>query len=515
MLRREGSIRIWHDREIGAGEEWRGQIDEELEAADLILLLVSASFLASDYCYDVETRRALERHALGEARVVPVIVRPCDWQSAPFAELQAVPTNGKPVTRWEDRDVAWTEIAKGMRRAIAELRGQSSPPLESHQGRKPRYGDEEIRRWSLQLKELYRHRKDLTLAGSSTVEIEDEILDVRRLLRKGPQLRAGEFLGDGRYELLEPVGQGGFATVWRAWDTDVEEQVAVKVLHGHLSEDRSRRERFFRGARKMAELTHPHIVRVLPTGKFLMGSPETELGRDNDEVQHEVELSRPFLISETELTQEQWRQVTKSEPSYFEKCGADCPVERVSWYEAVEFANRLSDREGLATCYVLGECTGTLGGGCESGERFCGGDYFCKTASMLKLDCEGYRLPTEAEWEFATRAGTETPFWAGDDLTREQANFLSGKTVEVRSFDPNPWGLYEVHGNVWEWVWDWEAAYPASATDPLGPETGSFRVVRGGSWCNGARDCRSADRSSRAPGDRNAYLGFRLVKTAP
>ncbi len=263
MLRREGVIRIWHDREIGAGEEWRGQIDDELETAHLILLLISASFIHSDYCFDIETNRALERHGRGEARVIPVIGRTCDWRTAPFAELQALPTNGKPVTRWEDRDEAWTEVAKGLRHAIGEIQGRPPTPPESNQGREPRYGDEEIRRLSLQLKELYRHRKDLTLAGSSTDEIEGEILDVRRLLRKGPQLRAGEFLGDGRYELLEPIGQGGFATVWRAWDTDVEEQVAVKVLHGHLSEDRSKRERFFRGARKMAELTHPHIVRVL------------------------------------------------------------------------------------------------------------------------------------------------------------------------------------------------------------------------------------------------------------
>lgn len=93
--------------------------------------------------------------------------------------------------------------------------------------------------------------------------MESEILDVRRLLRQGPQLRPGEFLGDGRYELLEPIGKGGFATVWKAWDAESERLVALKVLHGHHGEDRSRRERFFRGAHKMADLAHPHLVRVL------------------------------------------------------------------------------------------------------------------------------------------------------------------------------------------------------------------------------------------------------------
>jgi hypothetical protein len=127
LLRREGTIRVWNDREIGAGEGWRGQIDKELENAHLILLLVSSSFIASDYCFDVEATRALERHRLGVARVVPVIVRPCDWQTAPFAELQALPTGAKPITRWKDRDEAWTEVAQGLRKAIAELRGHALP----------------------------------------------------------------------------------------------------------------------------------------------------------------------------------------------------------------------------------------------------------------------------------------------------------------------------------------------------------------------------------------------------
>lgn len=119
LLVREGWIRPWHDREIAAGEEWRGQIDARLEAADLILLLVSPAFLASDYCFDVESSRALERHASGEARVIPVIVCPCDWSTAPFAELQALPRDGKSVTTWDNQDEAWLDVARGLRAASA------------------------------------------------------------------------------------------------------------------------------------------------------------------------------------------------------------------------------------------------------------------------------------------------------------------------------------------------------------------------------------------------------------
>ncbi len=263
LLMREGEIRPWHDRRISAGDEWRGQIDYRLEAADLILLLISASFIDSDYCFDIETMRALERHATGEARVIPVILRPCDWTIGPFAQLQALPRDGKAVTLWQNRDAAWLDVVRGLRLEIATLGGDRDEPPGRRKEWQPRYADAESRRLSRRLKTLFRRRKALTLAGDDMVAVDSEILHVRRLLRKGPQLLPGEFLGDGRYELLETIGQGGFATVWKAWDGDGEQLVALKVLHGHHSEDRGKRERFFRGARKMAELSHPHIVRVL------------------------------------------------------------------------------------------------------------------------------------------------------------------------------------------------------------------------------------------------------------
>ncbi|WP_437682868.1 pentapeptide repeat-containing protein [Sorangium sp. So ce131] len=125
LLKREGLLQSWHDRRIAAGDAWAGQIDEHLHEADVILLLVSADFLASDYCFDREMRRALERHDAGEARVIPVILRQTDWHSAPFARLQALPNDGKPVTSWQNPDEAWTEVAKGIRRAVEALRSGS------------------------------------------------------------------------------------------------------------------------------------------------------------------------------------------------------------------------------------------------------------------------------------------------------------------------------------------------------------------------------------------------------
>ncbi|MCP4659645.1 MAG: SUMF1/EgtB/PvdO family nonheme iron enzyme [bacterium] len=257
--------------------------------------------------------------------------------------------------------------------------------------------------------------------------------------------------------------------------------------------------------------------RRIRAGTFQMGSPPEELARDDDETLHKVTLTLDFWMAETEVTQGQWNELIRDNPSRFRNCGADCPVERVNWFEALEFANRLSEREGLGECYTL-TCSGTFG------ENFA-----CSEVDFVGLDCRGYRLPTESEWEYAARAGTTTAFWTGDNLTTGQANYdgnfpygeipkgvFRETPVATRSFDPNPWGLYEVHGNVWEWVWDWYRAVSGnSVIDPTGREYSSGRVLRGGGWHDPARHCRAADRVGRAPGSRHDYVGFRLVRTYP
>jgi len=121
LLKRDGLITQWHDRRIGAGTEWKNSIDEHLESAGVILLLISSDFLASDYCYDIELKRAMERHEKGEARVIPVILRHCDWSSATFAKLQSLPKDAKPIKSWADNDEAFADVAAGIRQIIREL----------------------------------------------------------------------------------------------------------------------------------------------------------------------------------------------------------------------------------------------------------------------------------------------------------------------------------------------------------------------------------------------------------
>jgi internalin A len=132
LFQRVGLVDSWHDRRLSPGENWRSEIDRNLEGAQLILLLISADFLASDYCYDVEMQRAVQRHIMGDARMLPIIVRDCVWQDAPFADIQALPRDGKPVRLWEDRDSAWKDVVQGIRKAIAQLRAR--PPIETKLG---------------------------------------------------------------------------------------------------------------------------------------------------------------------------------------------------------------------------------------------------------------------------------------------------------------------------------------------------------------------------------------------
>ncbi len=259
-LKREGAIRTWHDRRIGAGREWQGEIDQHLESANLILLLISPDFIGSDYCFDREMGRALERHRAGEARVVPVILRPTDWQTADFAHLQAIPRDGKAITKWRNRDEAFVEVVRGLRSVVAELRRVDTPEATPP---RPVYSNNMTRELSESLEAAYRLKADLSVEGRDTTEVVEEILALRRRLRQGAQLKAGDYLLDGRFQLLEEIGHGGFAQVWKVYDRAGRAQVAVKVLHSQHTRDRSRRERFFRGARYMARLVHPNIVRVI------------------------------------------------------------------------------------------------------------------------------------------------------------------------------------------------------------------------------------------------------------
>jgi formylglycine-generating enzyme required for sulfatase activity len=218
-----------------------------------------------------------------------------------------------------------------------------------------------------------------------------------------------------------------------------------------------------------------------------MGSPESDIHRNSDETRHKVTITKGFYLQTTEVTQNQWKEIMESNPSRFD-LGDDHPVEMVTYHDVQRFISRLNQKE--------------------------------KT--------DRYRLPTEAEWEFACRAGTTTLFYFGNSLFTSQANYnghypLPGdprgvnrnRTVPVKSFPPNRLGLFEMHGNVYEWCSDWYDAYPTGhVTDPKGPSRGISKVCRGGGLSSYARRCRSANRTKHLPIYSSFYIGFRLAFTA-
>lgn len=240
---------------------------------------------------------------------------------------------------------------------------------------------------------------------------------------------------------------------------------------------------------------------LIPDGSFQMGNTGEYSGESDEKPVHSVTISKAFYMSKYEVTQKQYQAVMGTNPSNFK--GENLPVEMVTWYNAVAFCNALSQLEGRTPCY-------TING----------------TNVTCNWDANGYRLPSEAEWEYAAKAGTTTDFHNGSltnpdcsplDNNLDKIGWYCGnentKTREVGQKQPNAFGLYDMSGNVWEWCWDWYTSYTnVTLTDPKGPTMGSYRVYRGGSWIYYTFRCRSAYRNYDTPDSRYFDIGFRIVR---
>jgi formylglycine-generating enzyme required for sulfatase activity len=589
MLERQGITSTWHDRKIPPGKEWDQQINENLNTADIILLLVSSDFIFSKYCWDVEVTKAIERHEAGEACVIPIILRNVFWQDAPFAKLQALPKNAQPIKSWSNQDDAFTNVAQGIKVAAEQLIKERQQQRLIRQAAIAEYrhkaeefaSDGEISLVKSDILKDLQEKLKLTDTEASTVR--EKALEpygiYKKNLDKYKQYLTG-FVDEQGYPLREKseAELETFQKYYLLKDEDVvrlkkeqeieyQKRQAEKLLQQQaekLRQEQERAEYQRREAEKLRqeqekaeyqrrevelqerlkrESSPPDIqtqpfdfetatltpksagflgrgktyeinrsrgraefftenlgngvlleMVAIPSGKFLMGSPESEPERyASESPQHTVTI-QPFFMGKFSVTQSQWKAVAalpkvnidlNSDPSNFK--GANRPVERVSWDDAIEFCARLS-----------------------------------------KKTEKTYRLPSEAEWEYACRAGTTTPFYFGETITTDLANYNGNytygsapkgeyreQTTDVGKFPANSFGLFDMHGNIWEWCQDeWHENYNGAPKDGsawLADNDNQFRLLRGGSWDFNPRYCRSVGRYDCARDFRYGDVGFRVV----
>ena len=241
---------------------------------------------------------------------------------------------------------------------------------------------------------------------------------------------------------------------------------------------------------------YDYTAKLIPAGTFTMGctSEQDSDCYDSEKPSHEVTIDHDFYMMESEVTQTVYQRVMRNNPSSFQ--GLNRPVENVSWFDAVKFANTLSSIEGLEKCYSIDG----------------------NTVSWPNIGCTGWRLPTEAEWEYAVRGGQSYKY-AGSNSVGDVAWYdgnSDDKTHDVCGKKSNGYGLCDMSGNVYEWVWDWKDSYSGNdGTDLVGPASGPGRVSRGGSWYGLARNTRVSYRNGFDPAGRDFDLGFRLSRISP
>ena len=466
-LVRSHGLRLWDDSQIPPGAKWRQEIETALAAAKVALLLVSSDFLASEFVTNSELPQLLMAAEEEGLRILWVPLRPSLVRRTPIDVYQALLDPGRPLARMDPVEQEEALVEIALAIEKALAPRQDSPPGAGAKTKGDSAG---------------RPRQAAAPRSGSSV-----------LAGAERQAVAAARSGAAQPEMAQPeVAEPAPATVpLQRFATST---CLLRQEGGRWSMER--RPLQVQGYREDLGGGVALTLVKIPAGSFLMGSPEDEPERlEREGPQHEVTLGS-FFMAQTPITQAQWRAVAgwqkvgrdlEPDPSRFK--GANRPVEQVSWFDALEFCRRLNERTG-----------------------------------------QRYGLPSEAQWEYACRAGSTTPFHFGAMLTTELANYdgdycygngpkgsYRKQTIDVASFPANGWGLHDMHGNVREWCEDhWHDSYnfapgddqpwliPAAADDEP-------RLLRGGSWSSFPGYCRSAFRNYPHPGDAGSYDGFRVA----
>ena len=512
-----GRIEVWSDREINPGVEWEKAIVQKLDTADIILILVSSAYYNSVYIHEVEIKYALSRHDKGEARVLPVIVRPCSFGDDPvIGRLQVLPTDGKPVTDrryWHERDEAWLDVVAGVKRTLDTLREAENrreqavqdaieqkrlaalaAEQEAERTREAQARHERETEDTRRSQEQARHRQEEQDRGEQQQRDNATPLPISRYAAISggalalllaiwllPKMFGGEKQINAQNKPLQTDTTRQKPTASDNFKPDTpSESTPVQVEKTEMPKAGDNKPQLLGGQK--TEKPKPHIVnfnysmKPVTGGAFTMGIPksEGETGNGDKECEHTVTLGS-FSMGQYEVTQSQWKTVMGNNPSNFKNCD-DCPVENVSWNEVQSFIKKLN---------------------AATGKR--------------------YRLPTEAEWEYAARGGNRSKGYRNlDDKEMATAGWFynnsGSKTHPVGGKLPNELGLYDMIGNVWEWCQDLYTSYPCDSKQVRG--NGFFRVVRSGSWSNFSLNCRGVTREGHSPEGRRSNIGFRLASSS-
>ncbi|NUO01167.1 MAG: SUMF1/EgtB/PvdO family nonheme iron enzyme [Saprospiraceae bacterium] len=496
-LLRKGNVTIWFDGEIIPGEAWDAAIKSNLHAADIILMLLSSHSLASDYFYEQEVKDALKRHKAGTARVVPVVLSACLWQETPLADLQGLPKGMKPINSWPNREDAWNEVLMGVSSMIRELENagkemaREQEKIEKHPiapALKPTTKEEHAWEFTTDTDTRTSYEKFLTRFPDGFYAATAR----ERLDYFDADDTAWEFATDNGSEMaikkyLEkyPNGLHVLDAQQKIAGFEEERQEAARKRREQEAAERRRIDPFY------------DLMIPIKGGTFDMGDTFGD-GINREQPVHKVTLS-DYWLCKYPVTQGLWKAIMgkNNNPSSF-KGDDTLPIETVSWDDAQEFIQALNKKTG--------------------GQ---------------------YRLPTEAEWEYAAReGGKKIRFGNGKDIANpSEMNFYAkedhkqpysivgeyqAKTTPVNQFKPNALGLYDMAGNVWDWCTDWfaedyyqQCAAQGMVSNPQGPDTGTYRVLRGGSWSGDPQYCRAAWRARSAPPFRARVVGFRVASSLP
>lgn len=445
-----GRIKVWSDREINPGVQWEQEIVGHLDSADIILILVSPAYYNSEYIHRVEIKRAVERHQHGEAKVLPIIVRPCAFEDDPLVNsLQVLPTDGKAVTdhdHWSSQDKAWLDVINGVKRTLNEFREVENRREQKQAVRLP-----------------YPLLRYITIGGGALA-----LLLAIWLLPKMFRGKEGEA---AQSQVVQPDSTLKTPAVLDNFNKDSTPVQPIQMEKPSeqktIPSEKERNQPSAVNNPSLAIHFNYPMVRV-SGGTFSMGSNDSFA--ESDECPHTV-IVKSFSIGKYEVTQAQWEAVMGDKPSLFKGCN-DCPVENVSWNDVQRFIKKLN---------------------IVTGKR--------------------YRLPTEAEWEFAARGGNKDQNYrfAGSDDPKIVAWYSvnsENKPHPVGGKMANELGLYDMSGNVFEWCLDAYGPYPCDSK-----KTGFSGIVsKGGAWYSYPKSCRPSYRVGDSSDLKSRGGGFRLAQ---